>query len=156
MKDLNQLYSDWSKKSKALKDLQNSAPRVAGIIAVAESRKNIDMQKFNAPGYPIWEPRKASTNKSYDRMKGSVYNSKNPLLKQTGNLYSGIKYIASGKRVSIGVNLNDVPYAKANNEGNISTHLPKRKFLGYTSALGKKINLKLETLRKEIFNTWTK
>lgn len=133
MKDLSNLVRDFIQTRNKLITLYKALPRVAGNEAVREVKKNFTQQHYDlGSGTEAWKPRTKWTNARYDArkgVKGSVYNSKNPLLLQTRNLYNGIHYVVIGTRAYVGVNLALVPYARDLNEGNPSKRLPPRKFI---------------------------
>jgi hypothetical protein len=134
MKSIRQLQTDFNNAANAYKKLDAQLPRIIGIEAVKVIRLNIsDVHGYDSGnGVEKWQDRSPVTNMIYDKrqgVKGSTYNSGNPLLFQTHKLFNSIKSLISGKVVEIGVNLNSVPYALALNEGNPAQHLPKRKFI---------------------------
>jgi phage gpG-like protein len=155
MKPLSQLFKDWSDVRKSYEELAKDSPRIAGDTAVKILKDNFTKGGLDG-GAQKWQERSSITNKSYDRMKGSVYNSKNPVLLQTGNLRDSIRKLVQGKQVRIGVNLSTIPYAKALQEGNSSTHLPKRKYLAYSKQMGVSINRELEKRRLKILKKFKK
>lgn len=159
MKDLKQLVKDFSAARKAYHDLSAQAPRIVKDIAIKETQRNFHMQGFVGGGsYQMWKDRKPSTNKAYDRRgktyKGSVYSSKNPLLRQTGNMYNAIgnDSFISGKLVNIGVNLNQFPgnYPKVLQEG--TAYMPARKWIGFSKRLTDRANEDLKRRRGILFS----
>jgi hypothetical protein len=128
MRTLLDLISDIRKKQQAIKQLTEDMPRIIGVECVREIKSNF--VKSNPLG---WASRKDVTNKAYDYnrnkkfrtpktgkksvaknpYKGSVYNSQNPILKQSGNLRDAIMYEQSGKSVIIGVLPNSPKNGKA-------------------------------------------
>ena len=155
MKSLTDLQNDWKQASNTYRQLDKDTPRIIGEIGVEEANMNFRNQSYN--GVP-WKERSQVTNKIYDERgskKGSVYSSSNPILVQTGNLKDSIRYIASANRVNIGVNLNQTPYAKINNEGGSKlfgkkwVRIPKRQFLGYSKRLAARIKLELANRRRK-------
>ena len=152
MKPLSQLKRDFAAKSREMEQLIKDAPRIVGLESVKVIRENFDNQGFE--GSP-WKDRSAKTNEMYDKrigVKGSVYKSSNPILMQTRNLYSSIKFKALGNSVFIGVNLNLVPYAKVINEG--SGNQPKRQYMGITNKLKTRINKEIQRRRLTILNKY--
>lgn len=151
MKNLTDLVKDWADARKKLQQSVDSIPRIAGVIAVKIIKENFIGEEYDSGiGTTKWKPRKASTNAQYDagkirnsktgklskyrsgkngNYKGSVYSSSNPLLRQTLNLFNSINYVATNKRVFIGVNKTLVPYAEAHNQG--LNHQPQRQFMPY-------------------------
>jgi hypothetical protein len=147
MKPISQLISDFNKATAAYRQLDVKLPRIFGIESVRVVRANIsEVHGYDSGnGIEKWQDRSEVTNQIYDRrqgVKGSTYNSGNPLLFQTHKLFNSIKSKESGKIVEVGVNLNEVPYALALNEGNPAQHLPKRK---YIPANGEPPNTKILT-----------
>lgn len=106
-------------------------PRIIGNEAVKVVKQNFSLQGYDSgSGVNGWEARSPKTNRRYDRrtgVKGSTYNSGNPLLVQTHNLKNSIKYEAKGKSVFIGVDKGVIPYAKRMNEG--GGGVPPRKYI---------------------------
>ena len=133
MRSLNQLLSDWRQSEAAMKKLQDNTPRIVGNESVKAIKENFKLSGYDTgSGVTGWKERKESTNKSYDSrhgVKGSVFNSENPLLIQTHNLYNSIRYQAGPTVVNIGVDLGLIPYAKAINEGDDKTGMPARKYI---------------------------
>lgn len=101
----------------ALRILEEKALRIIGREAVAWIEENFDKQGYD--GSP-WQKRSPATNKAYDKrygVKGSVFSSENPILKQTGNLKDSIRYKVNGVMVFVGFNTDRVPYGRVHNEG---------------------------------------
>lgn len=121
MRTLSQLIEDWKIARGALTKLQADTPRIIGNVAVRSIKDNFRMQGYDTgAGVTNWKPRSQATNNRYDKrsgVKGSVYQSTNMLLKQTGVLYNSIQYKVTGKLVFVGVDLGAVPYAKKMNDG---------------------------------------
>lgn len=126
MKPFSELLIDFKRKADAISKLNDSLPRIIGNECVREVKANFSKQGYDdGKGVSTWKPRKASTNKYYDSLKGhkgSVYSSQNKLLLQTRNLYNAISYKAEGKMVTIGVNTAAVPYAEWVN--NLRQYIP--------------------------------
>lgn len=132
-KTLQQLLQDFRKATGEMEILKNNLPRIIGVEAVKVVKQNFQLQGYdNGFGVNKWPPRSPDTNLSYDRgrgrklgagsraknqYKGSVFGSHNPILMQTRNLYSSIQYFLAGRNVTIGVDINIVPYAQKMNEG---------------------------------------
>jgi hypothetical protein len=134
MKSIRQLQTDFNNAANAYKKLDAQLPRIIGIEAVKVVRLNIsDVHGYDSGnGVEKWQDRSPVTNMIYDKrqgVKGSTYNSGNPLLFQTHKLFNSIDHKESGKIVEVGVNLNEVSYAQKLNEGDQTKHLPKRKFI---------------------------
>lgn len=149
MKSLSDLMRDMANARKNMEKFADALPRVIGVESVRIVKANFSIQAYDSGnGITKWPARKASTNAQYDRgktvnsktgklskyrsgknsvYKGSVYSSANPLLLQTHNLFNSIHYVASKKRVFVGINLSLVPQGKAINEG--LAHQPQRQFL---------------------------
>jgi phage gpG-like protein len=112
-----------------VKKLDKNMPRLLGTEAVKDVKSNFDKQGYEGQK---WRSRSAKTNEQYDRRgnyKGSVFNSSNPILKQTGNLYDSIEYKVTENQVEVGSFLSHIiPYAKRHNEG--LKGMPQRKFIG--------------------------
>lgn len=131
---------DWRASSSRMQAVTNSLPRIIGNVAVREVKNNFKISGYDSgSGVDPWLPRKAVTNQAYDKrsgVKGSVYNSASPILMQTRNLYNAVKYIVTGKTVTIGVDLTLVPYGEKMNVGGpgkwgkyAATNTPARKYM---------------------------
>lgn len=108
---------DLRKVKADLEKLQKDAPRMAGVEAVKWIHGNFAKQGYKGRR---WKKRKDSTNKRYDSrsgVKGSVFNSANPVLDQTGNLKDSIRAKTEGNKTYIGFNTDKVPYGVIHNEG---------------------------------------
>lgn len=131
MKSLNQLLTDWRQAEAAMKKLQTNTPRIVGNESVKAVKDNFKLQGYDSgSGVAGWEARSDKTNEAYDKrhgVKGSVYQSSNPVLYQTHNLYNSIKYKIAGTVVKIGVDLGIIPYAEKMNEG--GDGVPARKYI---------------------------
>jgi phage gpG-like protein len=170
MNGMIQLLGDWRRASEEIIALVDKLPRVIGNIAVKEVKNNFTIQGYDSgAGVQQWEPRKDSTNKRYTKrygVKGSVFQADNKILLQTRNLYNAIRYKATKNSVTIGVNLDLVPYAKIHNEGGqgnafgkASFTMPKRQFMPMPSdtmanpkimaAAGKKIIFERDRILKK-------
>jgi len=151
MKPISALIHDISELQKKTEELQKKMPRVVGKLGVDAMKRNFVLQGFVGMGtFTQWKDRSQYTNTIYDNrvkynLKGSVYNSKNPILTQTGNLKSSLTYRINDNEINIGCNLNQIPYAKINNEGgakkfgNKWVRIPKRQFLGMSRYLSNQI-----------------
>ncbi len=133
MKDFKDLISDFDKANAEWKDFdQNKKARAAAAVCTKVIKENITKQGFDSDsGVEGWQPRKDSTNNSYDKrygVKGSTYNSSNPLLMQTRKLFNSIRSSVINKdKIFCGVDLNKVPYAQFVNE--------TRKYLDYSKKI---------------------
>jgi phage gpG-like protein len=131
MESLDVLLSRFKKDAAAAKAAIAKLPRIIGNEAVRSIRGNFAIEGYyDGNSFKQWAERKPSTNKQYDRRgnyKGSVFNSDNPILKQTGNLRDSVKYKATDKLVRVGTDLDIIPYAQAHNEG--IGKQPKRQFM---------------------------
>lgn len=121
MKSIGALLKDWNEACDRMKRLQKNVPRIAGAESVKVVKNNFKLQGYDTGhGINEWKQRDEKTNKAYDRrsgVKGSVYQSSNPLLLQTRNLFNSVKFRADDRKVFIGVNTATVPYAEPmNNE----------------------------------------
>jgi phage gpG-like protein len=151
MKNFSDLIRDFRMKNAAMKKLRDDMPRIVGVECVRQIKAQF--VKANPAG---WAARNTATDKAYDYArrkgaktatgrkakaknpyKGSVYSSKNPILKQTGNLRDSITYRVNGQMVNIGVFSEKViKYARIHNEGltfkawgKHTAKMPKRKFM---------------------------
>jgi phage gpG-like protein len=166
MKKTSDLVRDFKQYQSALLDLHKQTPRIIGKLGVDCAKQNIDSGGFmNYPGnVRTYTKRTDSTNKLYDKSKiykGSVYSSKNKLLKQSGDMYDAITFRAGTTLVNIGVNLNQIPYAKMMNEGGLTkmfgkhtVRIPARKFLGLSKNLVIKTGDELSKRRLKILKSW--
>ena len=100
-------------------------------------------------------------------MKGSVYQSGNPLLEQTRNLYNAVKYYLQSKSVTVGVDLTLIPYAEKMNKGgqgkwgNNTTDTPARQFIpkpeeGPNVKILKRVQKKVESEREKALKDFKK
>ena len=160
MKDLKTGAKELKAMADAYKKLDKDVPRIAGIVAVKIMRENFAKGGWQEKKGSIdkWKARKAATNFAYDHYhnyKGSVYNSGNPVLRQSGNLRDSISYKLEGAhKVFIGSNLNLAPYAEAHTEG--LNNQPKRKFIGWSEYLAESIHAELKKRRAAIFKNLKK
>lgn len=163
MRPLSELTREFRNAKNLFEKLSNDTPRIMGKIGVDVVRENFTAQGFVESVGPAqkWKDRSPATNKMYDSRKGtkgSVYNSSNPILVQTGNLKDGVTYQASQRQVKIGVNLNTVPYAKIMNEGGQTKFfkhtvtMPARKYLGMSQKLTLRIDVELMKKRQQVFS----
>lgn len=166
MKTLEQLIHDIRMKSAAMKKLTEDMPRIVGVEAVRILKENFKKGGYDdGKGYKKWNKRSPATNTAYEYnrqasyrtpklhkksryknpYKGSVVNSKRPVLVQTGNLRDSLSFKVTGKTVSIGVyprivNIGGkthdaIAYAQIHNEGGTSkwgkhsVRVPKRQFM---------------------------
>jgi hypothetical protein len=121
MKSIQQLVSAFKASKEAMRRLQDKVPRILGNESVRVIKQNFSLQGYDTgTGVQNWKPRSQDTNKRYDKrygVKGAVFQSSNPILKQTGALYNAIQYKVQGKLVFVGVDLGVIPYAQKMNEG---------------------------------------
>lgn len=150
MKSIAQLIADMKAAKEAMRKLQENIPRIIGNESVRAIKANFRLQGYDSgTGVATWKQRSPATNTRYDKrsgVKGSVYQSSNPILKQTGVLYNAIQYKVQGKLVFVGVDLGVVPYAKKMNDGGPgkwgknATNTPARKYMPGT---GEQPNVKM-------------
>lgn len=117
MATLKQLLADMRRFNEGMQKLDEAAPRIAGVEAVKWVRKNFTNQSYKGRK---WKPRSPKTNKAYDRrsgVKGSVFNSSNPILRQSGNLMDAQRYRVVNRTTYIGFDTNRIPYGVIHNEG---------------------------------------
>jgi hypothetical protein len=139
VKTIAQLIADMKAAKEAMKKLQADIPRIIGNESVKAIKDNFRLQGYDSgTGVSSWKARSQATNTRYDKrkgVKGSVYQSSNALLKQTGVLYNAVQYKVQGKLVFVGVDLGAVPYAKKMNDGGPgkwgknATNTPPRKYM---------------------------
>jgi len=184
MPDLNDLENDLNTMQSAMSNLATRFPSIIGKESVSILRENFTKQGYDSgSGFKRWKNRSKSTNIAYDYnrtssyrtpklgkkskyknlYKGSVVQSSNPVLLQTGNLRDSISYKANGNIVEIGVfpktitiggkTHNAVNYAEIHNEGKTfkawgkhSKRMPKRQFMPTPQEA---INPKIITKAKE-------
>ena len=154
-KSLQQLLNDFKASRQAMEKLSNDIPRIMGNESVKVVKENFSLQGYDdGAGVKPWKARDPKTDKAYDRrgrMKGSVYSSRNPLLKQTRNLFNSIKYRVSQKVVEIGVDLGLIPYAEKMNEERqyIPTLKPNIKMLqGFQSKIVRERDKAMKDFKK--------
>lgn len=145
---LEEALKDYRKAVSDTVRLTNNIPRILGVEMVEWIHDNFRKESYLGAK---WEPRKPETNAAYDRrtgVKGSVFNSANPILRQTGNLFDAIRYHVEGRFVFVGFDTNKIPYGQVHNEGGQFTtrtqsimsaggrfafkegvHMPKRQFM---------------------------
>jgi phage gpG-like protein len=148
--------------------LEKVFPRVIGVESVKIIKANFQAQGYKATsaGTKKWKKRSPTTDEIYDYnrtssyrtpklgkkskhrnpYKGSVVNSKNPILKQTGNLRDSVTYKVNGNVIEIGLwtkpvtiagkTVDTIVYGKINNEGGTvmmfgkhTVHIPQRQFM---------------------------
>ena len=138
-RSLSQLLADWRQARQNMEKLKSDLPRIVGNESVKVVKDNFKLHGYDSgTGIKQWEQRTEKTNKSYDKrtgVKGTVYQSSNPLLMQTRNLYNAIKYAIQTNTVTIGVDEGLIPYAKRMNEG--GGGIPARKFIPTDQPNGK-------------------
>lgn len=124
-KSLHQLISDIRNAGDNVEKLQRDIPRIFGNESVKVIKENFKLEGYDSgTGVQKWAVRSPYTNKSYDKrhgVKGSVYQSGNPIMSQTLNLYNNTKYYLQSKAVVVGYDLTLVPYAKKMNDGGKGT-----------------------------------
>jgi phage gpG-like protein len=152
MKSLQDLQKRFQEiKSGIETKIKNDISRKVGIEAVKMAKQNFKDQGFTTgSGTNSWEKRKPSTNKAYDKrrgVKGTVFRSSNPILRQTGKLYNSIHYEIIDKLIWIGLNEKEMPYGRIHNDGGTVTAnikagtrriFTKTKVRGSWSGFGKK------------------
>jgi phage gpG-like protein len=121
MKTLEDALKEFRTVREKMEKLNARTPTIIGNECLRVIDQNFINQSYDTGhGRTKWAKRADATNKGYDRrsgVKGSVFNSSNPILEQTGNLRDGIKKKVINRSVFIGVNLLKVPYAQIHNEG---------------------------------------
>lgn len=116
-RDLQRALDNFRRAQKEVVKYTEDLPRQIGIAAIQWIHDNFERQGYEGKS---WEPRDPKTNASYDKrhgVKGSVFNSANPILRQTNNLYDAIRKQVMSRSVFIGFDTNKVPYGKIHNEG---------------------------------------
>ena len=114
---IRQAIADFRKMREEMSTLERNLPVIIGNEVLAFIHGNFDRQAYNGKK---WEKRSPATDAAYDRRgsyKGSVYNSSNPILHQTGNLEDEVHKEVQGRKVFIGINENRIPYGRIHNEG---------------------------------------
>lgn len=163
MKSMDDLISDFNKAHKAMVNLNNRLPRIIGHEAIEDIHHNFDTESYNNGNtVTAWPERSEKTNTAYDRrygVKGSVFNSANPLLVQTGNLKDAITFMVKNGGVKIYVDLDKVPYAQVHNEG--SDKIPQRQYMptgeeGPGTGLLMKVQKKIDFERDKILAPFRK
>lgn len=138
MKSINDLLRDYRTAQAGLEKTMRDIPRILGAEAVRIVKDNFRLQGYDTgSGVTAWPQRKRSTNKKYDSRsgsKGSVVNSGNKILDQTGHLKDSIHYEVSGDNATIGVDLNIVAYAQVHNEGGVITKGNRTMTLHFTQS----------------------
>jgi len=146
MTPLKNLPGDFKKATEQMKQLhEKDLLRYAGVEGVKLVKDNFIRQEFvNGGDTEAWKARPEWVNKIYDtnpNYKGSYVKGSNPIATQTGFLMNSNNYEVISKKVLIGTNTNEVPYAKTINEGGESywaeagrtINIIARKFLPVTS-----------------------
>jgi len=169
MRSPQDLARKFKEARRAMAALDAKLPRIIGTVAVQVVKNNFKLQGYDTgSGVQKWPARAEVTNRSYDyrsSVKGSVYNSSNPILEQTRNLYNAIRYQITGKKVRIGVDLTVVPYGEKMNDGGsgtwgkyAKTETPARKYmpndtdgpnLAFLRPIERKIKFEREKVMKE-------
>ena len=150
MQDIRKLAEDLRSKSDEVRRLQKRIPRYVAAAAEKMKDANFSAQGFveNGSTRPRWKKRKHEN--PLTRGRRSLYG--------TGNLQNNVRAKALADRVSVGVDLTKVPYARMHNEGGqfvqyVKAHtrrhrktgrryqvqgfsrkinMPQRKYLGYS------------------------
>lgn len=122
MKDLRDAIQDIRQARENMEKLNDRLPDMIAIEALNVIDENFERESYNSGnGITRWPARSPKTNKAYDRrsggLKGSVFNSGNKILQQTGNLRAAVRKTRKGNKVFIGVNLLKITYAQIHNEG---------------------------------------
>lgn len=133
MKDLNDALKDFREAWIAMEKLNSKLPTVAGVEALRVIEKNFDNESYDTGNGKVkWEARSEKTNAAYDKrygVRGSVFNSANKLLRQTGNLFDSIRKRVAGMVVFIFFDTKKVPYGQVHNEGDSEKNIPQRQFM---------------------------
>lgn len=169
-KPLSQLVADWRITKADMERYIKKLPDTAGAVAVEVCKDNFRLQAYDdGTSRARWAKREKRTNRRYDRrkgVKGTVFNSANKILEQSGNLRDSIKYKKLGPNlVWIGVDLSVIPYAKIHNEGlkglawgKNSFVMPKRQYMPMTgegpnkkilTAIQKKVTFDLKRIMQK-------
>lgn len=114
---IEQALTDYRKAMVDTERLVKNIPRILGIETVEWIHDNFRKESYLGAK---WPERSEKTNEAYDRrsgVKGSVFNSSNPILRQTGNLFDAIRYLVEGQFVFVGFNTDKIPYGVVHNEG---------------------------------------
>ncbi len=150
MQDIRKLVEDFKGRAEEVRRLQKRIPRYVAAAAEKMKDANFSAQGFveNGTTRPRWKKRKRENHLTRGRR----------ILYGNGNLQNNVKAKALADRVSVGVDLSKVPYAKIHNEGGrlvqyVKAHtrkhyksgkryqvrgfsrkltMPQRKFLGYS------------------------
>lgn len=132
MKDLNDALKDWRKVREDMEKFATRTPNIIASEALKVIDENFEKEGYdNGNGFVPWEPRAEVTNKAYDKrygVKGSVFNSGNKILQQTGNLRDGIRKKVTNYLIWIGFSTQKIPYGQAHNEG-VPGKTPQRQFM---------------------------
>lgn len=148
MKDLRDALNDIREARQMMEKLNDRLPDIIGVEALAVIDLNFEHESYDTGnGKQRWKERAPATNRAYDNrsggLKGSVFNSGNKILEQTGNLRAGVRKKREGRNVFIGVNLLKIPYAKIHNEGGSISIKARRQTFRFTGGgrfKGGKIN----------------
>lgn len=141
MKDIRKMAEDLRAKSDDVRRLLRKVPKY-----VAGAAENIKDASFSAQGFvmngaarPRWKKRKKETQLTRGRR----------ILHGSGYLQNNVKAKALADRVSIGVDLSKVPYARIHNEGGrvvqyVKAHTRKHRKAGkryQVQAFSRKLNM---------------
>lgn len=160
---MSALLADWRRSKQRMDMIARDLPRMVGVETKKIIRENFLLQGYDdGVSFQMWKAREPATNKRYDHrygVRGSVFQSSNPVLHQTGDLENAVDYkverfFISGSGgtqlhvvIFMGVNLDLIPYAQIHNEGGhgmawgkVPFTMPKRK---YMPAPGERPNAKM-------------
>jgi len=118
-RDLARALQDLRDAKQQMSKLEDRAPTIAGVEGIKWIQENFQKESYDGKK---WKPRSDRTNAAYDRrsgVKGSVFNSGNPILRQTGNLFDAIRKKITGTKVFLGFDTGKVPYGVVHNEGGV-------------------------------------
>ena len=120
MQTIDQLLQDFYRHRRQFDEVLRILPTVVGTEGVRLARNNF------ATGTEGFDDG-SSVDKWQLRIPGSPGNQGRPILTKSGNLKDSIRYVLMSNRISIGVNLSEIPYAKLHNEGGIIAKTEKMK-----------------------------
>lgn len=140
MKPFSELLTDWRKASDGVIDIAEKLPRIIGVESKRAIKQNFEKQGYDdGLTFTPWETRSPGTNYRYDKrygVKGTVANSDSKILSQSRNLEDGVHAKVKGRSVSVGVNLDVIPYGQIHNEGLMGKawgkypfKMPKRQYI---------------------------
>lgn len=168
MPDIKNLSSDLQEKIRKVRQIEKKVPRYMAGAAEKMKDANFSAQGFveNGTVRPRWKKRSKENHLTRGRR----------ILHGTGTLQNSVKAKALSDRITVGVDLSKVPYAKIHNEGgrviqyvrpHVRRHwktkkryqvrgfarkitMPQRKFLGYSPDLIKIVKRQLDYEFKKI------